>query len=441
MSPHNPITHGPLDRAILRLAVPEIASQLLRWAFLTADTYFVGHSEGPQLAALSSASFVYWALQALGILLSIGVTALVARRWGENDHEKAKEVASQGVLWVLPYGLLCSLLLWVGAGPLLSLIAASPESAKGGATFLYIIGLGAPLMYLGYVVDAVFKGSGDTRTPLVLLTISVLLNIVLDAILILGFSLGIAGAAIATASSQAFAALAGLFLLRRRGRVELRGVRFSVQTFLQICKIGSPLALSSLLFSSIYIAIAALLKPFGDAAQAGLAIGHRVESLNYLVAVGFGSAATTLVGQCLGARDPVRASRAAWRCVLYASSVALFSTVVMFLLPSTLSDIFSDDPKVIEAGALYVLLISISQLGTALEIVTEGGFGGAGDTIPPMAINILFTAARIPLGALFAYSLLWGYEGIYWAITWTGLARGIVMAVWFARGKWKTRVV
>ena len=440
---HNPVTQGPLDQAIFRLVIPEIGSQLLRWAFVTADAYFIGQLGGPQLSALSSASFFYWGLQALGLLLSIGVTAMVARRWGEGDHAGAKEAASQGVRWVLPYGLLCMLLTWIIAGPIMSHVAASPESAQGAVSFLWVVGLGTPFMFLGFVVDAAFKGSGDPRTPLLLLGIAAVANIVFDPILIFWLDLSLQGAAIATMGSQGLAALVGLFILYKRGRVSLdfRLASFDVSILLRLCRIGLPLALSSLLFSFIYIVISWLLRPFGDAAQAGLAVGHRIESLAYMISVAIGSATTTLVGQSLGANDQQRAWDAAWRCVRYAVLFSIFASVAMALFATQLADIFTNDEAVIIAGASYIFLTAFSEVGVAIEIVLEGGFGGAGDTVPPMVISMLYTAARIPLGWWFANGLGLGFEGVYIAITGTALLRGLTMAAWFYRGKWLHRTV
>lgn len=427
----NFITEGVLGRAILRLAAPEVASQLLRWAFVTADTYFVGRLGGPELAALSAASFAYWGLQALGLLLSIGVSSLVARHTGAKDPHAAQQSATQGALWALPYGVMIGALTVTLSHQFVHL-APSPEAAAGAQAFLQIIALGLPLLYLGYVGDAAFRASGDPKTPLLLLGCASLVNLALDPILIFSLGMGIRGAALATIGSQAVAAVVGAVLLWRRGLLG-GALRPSVRHFAQICRIGAPIALSSLLFSLIYLVLTGILAPYGDAAVAGLAVGHRIEALPYLVAVGLGSAATTLVGQNLGAKRPDRARQAAWRCAGYASAVALLCAAVMFLLPGPLARLLAaDDPAVIEAGALYVKLIALSQLGMALEIVIEGAFSGAGDTIPPMALSILFTAARIPLGMYLAASGL-GYEGVYWALTVTGLLRGLSIAAFFYR--------
>jgi putative MATE family efflux protein len=427
-----------VGRAIWRLAAPEVATQILRWAFVTADTYFVGQLGGAELAGFSAATFAYWGLQALGLLLSVGVAALVARHTGAQEPHEARRAATQGALWALPYGLVFGLVTWgVGAG--LGAVAPSPEAAEAGRSFLVIIAAGLPLMFLGYACDAAFRGSGDPKTPLLLLGGAAALNLALDPVLIFTLGLGIRGAAIATAGSQALAALAGAYLLWRRGLLGLR-TRLDPRAFWRVCRVGAPIALSALFFSFIYLALARILAPFGDAPMAGLAIGHRIEALPYLVAVGLAGAATTMVGQNLGAKRPDRASRAAWLCAGYACAIASVAAVIMIARAESLAAGLADDPAVAEAGAMYARVIAFSQLGVALEVVLEGAFGGAGDTLPPMLISGGFTALRIPLGALLATTSM-GYAGVYWAISLTGLVRGLCIAGWFARGRWKTRTI
>ena len=437
-SARDAITEGALGRAIWRLAAPEVATQILRWAFVTADTYFVGRLGGAELAGFSAATFAYWGLQALGLLLSVGVAALVARHTGAREPREANRAATQGALWALPYGVVFGVLTWWLSGHL-GAFAPSPEAAEAGRRFLVIIAAGLPLLFLGYACDAAFRGSGDPKTPLLLLGGAALLNLALDPVLIFTLGLGIRGAAIATAGSQALAALAGAYLLWRRGMLRL-SARLEPRVFWRVCRVGAPIAFSALLFSLIYLILARLLAPFGDAAMAGLAIGHRIEALPYLVAVGLAGAAATMVGQNLGAKRPDRAARAAWLCAGYSAGISLFAALGMFFSADALAAALAGDPAVAEAGAMYARVIALSLLGTALEVVLEGAFGGAGNTLPPMIISGGFTALRIPLGALLAGSGF-GYAGVYWAISLTGLARGLTIAGWFARGRWKTRSV
>lgn len=434
------LTRGPLPRAILYLAAPEVVCQLFRWAFVTADTYFVGKLGGTQLAALSGASFAYWALQAFGYLLSTGVVALVARRTGEENEAEARASATQGILWALPYGVGAGLLFLLLADPLLHLVSSSPEAAREGAAYLQILAAGAPVFFAGYGMEAAFRGIGDPITPLLLLGLAVLLNLLLDPLFIFAMGMGVKGAAWATLGSQALGTLLGIFFLWRRG-LFLPSLRLDSSYFWRVCRIGAPLSASLLLFSVIYLVLAWIIAPYGDAALAGLTIGHRVESLPYLISVGLGGAATTLVGQALGAGEISRAQRAAWRCTSYALVVALLAAALMVLFPEDLARLFNQEGPVVLAGTLYLQLIALSQAGTALEVVLEGAFSGAGDTLPPMVISTTLTAARIPLGAGLAIWAGLEYVGVYWAITLTGLVRGLLMAAWFARGRWKQKRV
>jgi putative MATE family efflux protein len=202
----------------------------------------------------------------------------------------------------------------VALDALFAVMRTPPEVTTLGAAYLRTYLLGAPLIYGFFAVDAGFRASGDTRTPFLILLVSVAVTLVLDPLLIMGAGglprMGIAGAAVATVATRGGAFLIGLVLLARRGLLTFGLPRRS--TIVTVCRVGLPTALTGVLFSAIYVVLTRTTTRFGTPALAALGVGHRIESWFYMIGVGFGAAAAAIVGQNLGAGRPDRAARAGW---------------------------------------------------------------------------------------------------------------------------------
>jgi Na+-driven multidrug efflux pump len=174
---------------------------------------------------------------------------------------------------------------------------------------------------------------------------------------------------------------------------------------------------------------------------AALGIGNRIESVNYLISFGFSTAVATLVGQNLGAQNPERASQLAHKTVVLITAITGVTTAAFLLFPGSIMRIFVTDPAVLAAGKHYVRILALSQILMGWEIVIEGAFSGAGNTLPPMLVAIPGAVARIPIAWALAIALGWGIDGIWWTITLTTVAKGISLYIWFSLGRWKKRVV
>jgi Na+-driven multidrug efflux pump len=243
----------------------------------------------------------------------------------------------------------------------------------------------------------------------------------------------VSGAALATVTSWLVASARGWVLLDRMG------IRPAVFAFLRppfeetwrALKVGLPLGAEGALFSLIYILLTRVITTFGTPAVAALGIGHKLEVLNYFVCAGMGAAATTLVGQSLGAGETRRAVRSAWRALFLTCLPVGAVTVLLVAFPGVAIGVFSTDPAVIAAGTTYVLLVGMTQLFMAAEVVILGAFAGAQWTAVPAAIEIGFTAIRVPL-AMWLVARGWGVESVWFAIASTTVIKGSILATLFA---------
>jgi len=429
---------GDLSRAVRRIALPAVASNVLMTLFASVDTYWVGTRVGSAgLAAVSTSIFWIWMIVALAEMVGVGLTAVAARRYGERRREEAARIVGEAVLLAVGLGAVTALVGLQVIDWLFAVMHTPPEVTALGRAYLGTYLLGAPLLYGFFAVDAGFRAAGDTRTPFVLLAASVAVTFVLDPVLILGLwgapRLGIAGAAVATVGTRCAVFVMGLALLHRRRLVRFGRPRLA--PLLAVCRVGLPTALTGSFFSVIYVLLTRTTTRFGTPALAALGLGHRVESWLYMVAVGFGAAAAAVVGQNLGAGQVERARRAGWISVGYAMIPASVVFALMLLVPAPLAGLFTDDPAVVAETARYLRIASVAQLVLCLEVVLEGALGGAGDTVPPMLASTTLTALRLPLAAWSAAQ--WGVTGIWWTITLTAVARGLAMALLWRRGGWR----
>jgi putative MATE family efflux protein len=305
-----------------------------------------------------------------------------------------------------------------------------------GLKYMWVVFAGMPLYFLFVWMSAAFRAVGDGQTPLRLLALAAVVNLVVDPILIFGLgpvpALGVAGAALATVASWLVASAWGWALLGRLG------IRPRVFAFLRpplgetwrALKVGLPLGLEGALFSLIYILLTRVITDFGTPAVAALGIGHKLEVLNYFVCAGMGAAATTLVGQNLGAGESRRAVRSAWRALFLTCLPVGVVTALLVAFPEVAIGVFSSDAEVIATGSIYGLLVGMTQLFMAAEVVMLGAFAGVQWTAWPAVIVIGLTAVRVPL-AMWLVARGWGVEAVWFAIASTTVIKGVLLAALF----------
>lgn len=427
---------GSIDRAILHLGVPGATAALLQAGFLIVDTFWLGRVGPVAIAAASTAGFVMWLAQTLGEGLASGSGSVLAQEVGRDDAAAAGRATAAGMGLAAVGSVLTAAVGLALARPCFEFMGTAPDVTEAGLGYMRIILVGMPAYFVFAWISAAFRAVGDAQTALKMLAVAAAVNVAVDPLLIFGVgplpALGVAGAASATVVAWIAGAAWGW------SRLGLLGVRPRLGDVLQALaeagralRIGLPLGLEGALFSLIYIFLTRITTGFGTGAVAALGIGHKLEVLNYFVCAGMAGAATTLVGQNRGAGDPRRARRAGWRTLFVTCLPVGAVTAVLVAFPETAVAVFSPDPAVIAAGATYVLLVGMTQLFMAAEVVLMGAFAGAEWTGVPAAVEITFTAARIPL-AWWLVQQGWGVEAVWAAIAATTVVKGTLLAILFA---------
>lgn len=431
------LTEGPLLKSVLRVGIPASAFQLLIFANNVIDFLWVKALGDEAASGLTAGWTMFWMAASLGQIFSTGVTAVVARRVGEQRPEAAVHAATHGVKGAILSALVVGVAGWLAIPHLVAGNRMSALASQYSLDYLLTLCAGTPLLFLLYAFEGVFKGRGDMRRPFRALLAAVMINIALDPILIHVAGLEVFGAALATVIAFGVTGLLlGGAAVRRRW-LRWDGLSVDVPLVGRVLRIGTPISMHGIVFSAVYMFIVREVnRAGGDAATAALGLGLRIEGFAYMTSVGFASAAAAVVGQSLGAQKPVRAHLGAWTAVRVGVWLAGGWGLLCFLLPEAWIAYLAPGTEATKYAVLYFEITAASYAFTAVEIVLEGAFSGAGDTRPALFLAIPLTVARIPIAILAARTLGWGVAGVFWALTWTSVVRGLLFAFWFARGRW-----
>lgn len=445
----NAILSLSIKRAILKIAGPAMGSMLFIQAFNLIDIWWVSKLGADALAGISAASFMVWMLHALAMLAGTGITALVARYIGSKRPGHASYCVGQGLLLTFFLSLLLSGVGLLSQQFIFQKMGLSGMTCSYAHDYMSVIFYGLSAIFLALGIDSAFRGTGNTRTPLKVIVAGLTLNMILDPLLMFGYGpfpeLQAAGAAWATIIAHLFIAVI-LILLFSKHKVHI-SIHWNVSSWVhtrmmrRIMRIGYPIAFNGVMFCLSYMVLTRVITDFGNTPLAALGLGHRIEGLSYNTAVGFSFAAATLVGQNLGARRPKTAEKSAWLCILYISLILGSLSIIFYVWGDHLIALFINDPAVIKEGAEYLKIIAIFEIFLGFEVVLEGAFSGAGNSLPPMLICVPLTWLRIPLALLCSGPLGWGSLGIWWSISLTTGLKGIILGLWFKLGRWKQKSI
>jgi putative MATE family efflux protein len=433
----------PIPRALLRLALPVLASQFLRLGYQWVDALWVRGLGVQATSAVTTSLFVMWSIYSLNDIFTIGITAYVSQLLGAGERDRAGVAAYKGLLASAMLGLIGTALGVFAAPQIFAIMNPDPRAVESGAAYLAVVLGGAPFVLVALTCEGIMRASGDTRTPLLIDLCAITLNAALAPFLIYGWGpfpkLGVAGAAWASVFAQA-TMVAGFLLVAARGHRAFPLARRAPGPPVRIAgmaRVGVPAALIGVLFSVVYVAFARSASRFGTASMAVVGIANRIEALQFITSVAIGTAGAALVGQNLGARQPERAARVIRTGVAWNLWISGTLSALLFAWPQHFLALFSRDADVLRAGVPYIRILTICLVVNGMEIVTVESVMGSGHTRALSWIFGVFSLARIPLAFWVPDVTGLGVVGIAWVITATCLVRGLIIVAWAARGTWK----
>jgi len=442
-------TKIPLRRAVFLLAVPMVLELVLESTFAVVDIYFVGRLGASAVATVGLTESYLFLLYSVAMGLSMAVTAVVARRVGEHRQEAAAISAVQAIWLALLVSLPFAIIGIVWAQDLLRIMGADAWTLEHGYRYMqWALGGNAVIMLL-FVINAIFRGAGDASSAMRVLWFANALNIVLDPLLIFGWgpvpALGIEGAAIASTLGRGAGVLMQLWILFRGGkhlRVMASHLAWEGATLLNIVRTSLGGVGQMIVAMTSWIFLMRILASVGSEAVAGATIAMRIMMFTMMPAWGMSNAAATLVGQNLGASEPDRAEASVWRIGWYNMAYLVLVSAAFFLFPAQLVGFFSPDPAVVAIGAEWLRILSYSFFVYGWWMVAVQAFNGAGDTVTPTKINLVFFwLIQIPLSWWLALHLGWQQSGVFWGVLVSETLVGVFTLWLFSRGRWKTAQV
>lgn len=435
-----------LKKAIFLLAVPMILELVMESTFAVVDIYFVGKLGASAVATVGLTETYLFLLYSVGMGLSMAVTAVIARRIGEKRSEDAGNAAVQSMILAL----LSSVPFAVGgifySRELLDLMGADQWAMTHGYRYTqWMLGGNAVIMFL-FVINAIFRGAGDAAIAMRILFISNGINIILDPILIFGYgpfpAMGIEGAAIATTIGRGTGVLVQFWVLLKGGKhiqVKFSQLYWNAKSMLTIFRTSLGGVGQMIIAMTAWIFLMRILADISSEAVAGATIALRIMMFTMMPAFGLSNAATTLVGQNLGANFPDRAESSIWKIGFYNMIFLISVSFIYYFYNEALVRVFTQDPSVVAIGSEWLRILSYSYFVYGWWMVTTQAFNGAGDTKTPTRINLVFFwLIQIPLAYLLAIHLNWEHSGVFWAVFISETSVGIFTLWLFTRGKWKT---
>ncbi|MFQ5838197.1 MAG: MATE family efflux transporter [Thermoplasmata archaeon] len=434
-----------LRRTIFHLAWPVILANFLQTFTTTVDIFMVGRLGPIAVAALGLGSQILFLAFSSVIALSAGTVAVVARHIGAGEPEVSghalKESLLIGVLLSIPVTLL-------GMGfsePILRIFRPEEAVVEAGSIYVGTVFLGMPFLFLSFLSAAALRGAGDTKTPLYVGGVVNVVNFVVNYTLIFGNfgfpALGVQGAAVGTATSYAVGFLLYLNLFiggRRVLRLRAPGKLLDGEMIRRILRIGYPAALEQVVLQIGFTVWIFFIVGFGTSALAAHQIGARIQFLIFLPGLGYAMAATTLVGQNLGANDPLQAERSGREAVKLAVLTTGALSVITFVLAEHLARLFIEDEGVVTLAATWIRLYSIGIPAFGLFFTTGGALRGAGDTKWPLYTSATgLLAIRLPLSYVLGYLTPLALIGVWISMVVEYYVRSVVITLRFRSGAWK----
>jgi putative MATE family efflux protein len=431
------LTEGNILKELIILALPIMGTSLIQMAYNLTDMIWVGVLGSRAVTAIGTAGFFTWFAFAFISIPQIGAAVGVAQSVGRRDADETKSYIRHTIQMNVVFALLYGTTIMAFRKQLIGFFNIKGEDIVSmSASYLLIVSIGMIFFFLPPVLTAIFNGHGDSRTPFLINTIGLIVNIILDPLLILGIGpfprLEVAGAAVATIFAQFVVTMVYIFIIRKKTDF-FTGLNFLQKPdwnhIVRIIKFGLPVALQSGAFTFIAMIIARILSRWGATTIAVQSVGSQIESISWMTAGGFQTALGAFVGQNFGAKKWDRIYKGYFTAIGIISVIGVITSCLLIFFPEPIFSIFIREENVLKEGIVYLRILGVCQLFMCLEITTSGAFNGLGRTVPPSIVGIILNTMRIP-GALLLSSAF-GLTGVWWSISLSSILKGLILTSWF----------
>jgi len=442
-------TEGRISRAILLLAIPAVLEMIMESIFVIVDIFFVSRLGADAVATVGLTESVLTIIYAISLGLGTATTSLVSRRIGEKNPDAASKAAFQAIVTGIFVSLIIGIPGFFLSEKLLEVMGASSQIVEKMSGYTRIMISGNIVIMLLFIINAIFRSAGDAAVAMKVLWIGNIINIILDPCLIFGIGpfpeMGVAGAATATTIGRGTAVLVQFYLLffgKKRIQLSIKHLSVDFSVILKLLRLSFGSIGQNLISTTSWVALVRIISSFGSEVVAGYTIAIRIIGFTILPSWGISNAASTLVGQNLGAKKPERAERSVW--VTGWVNMILLGVIgaILVLFPQPFIGFFIEDKAVFDSGVEGLRIISLGFIAYGLGMVLVNSFNGAGDTTTPLKINIFaFWMVEIPLAWVLAFKADMRENGVFISIVVAESLMTLIAWLVFRRGKWKLKEV
>jgi putative MATE family efflux protein len=440
------LLEGPIGPALLRLAIPIILGNVLQTGYQLTDAFWVGRLGAAAVAAVSVSFPVMFLVIALGAGLAIAGATLSAQYMGAGRQDMVNHVAAQTMMMVALTSIVFGAAGYVLAPHLLALLGVAADVHEGALGFMRVSFIGVIFVFMYAMFQALMRGVGETRVPLLIVLGTVLLNFILDPLFIFGWgplpAQGVMGAALATLATQALATVLGLAVfLRGRHGIQLRwsGFRPDFAYIRRAFFLGVPGSIELATRGLGPMLMSFLVASFGTVTLAAYGVGSNILQFVTIPAMGLSMAVSTLVSQNIGAGNVDRAARVTMLGTVSGLVVlTLIGAAAYAFAPSLVAFFIPGDSQVIDEGVRFIRVMCLAWGGVGVQLCIVSAFRASGNMLVAMAIALVGQFLfQFPLAYILSKHTSLGAEGLWLSFPITSIAVAIVSVCWFAQGGWK----
>ena len=442
MSRENDFTRGKILSPLIRFMVPVFLAMLLQAMYGAVDLLIVGKfAQSVDVSAVSTGSQIMMTITNLVTSFAMGTTILLGQRIGEGRGREGGRVIGSSICLFAVIAVSFTLLIPVLCRPLSALMNAPAEAFDETAAYIRICGFGSLFIIAYNLIGSIFRGIGDSKTPLMTVLIACVTNIIGDYLLVAVFHMGTSGAAAATVLAQAFSVVVSLLVLKRKGlpfQFDRNDLRFDGGIIRKVAGLGIPIALQDLLVGISFLVLLAIVNGLGLVASAGMGVAEKVCGFIMLIPAAFMQAMAAFVAQNIGAGQYRRARKALEYAIAVSTALAVVMFAMTFWKGDLLSGIFANDVEVILASADYLKAYAIDCLLTCFLFCFIGFFNGLGMTRFVMVQGIIGAfLVRIPVAFLMSRQIPVSMFHVGLATPCSTVLQVLLCLIWFRRANRK----
>ena len=440
------LTKGSPTKVLLAFTIPLLLGNLFQQFYNIADSVVVGQFVNENaLGAVGSSFPILFLSIAISVGMGTGCSVVISQYFGAQRIKDVKSAVNTSIIAFLILGAVVAILGQFIIDPLLALLKSPPEIIQYSKDYLSWIFLGSIFTFLYNVCNSIFTALGDSKTPMFMLIIAAIINVVLDLVFVINFNMEVVGVAVATVIAQAVAALVSYYLLRKRLSTmytDEEPKKFDFQLLKKMIHIAIPSTIQQSMISVGMLAVQGLINSYGNVVVAGFTAAQKIDSIAMMPMMNVSNAVSTFTAQNIGANETKRIKEGYWGALRLSFITCVVISIVIFLSGDFLIGLFVDSTAnsgVCAVCTEYLKTVSIFYFLMSLMFVTNGVLRGSGDMNAFLISSMLNLASRIA----FAYMLnpVLQYSAIYWAIPIGWTIGTIVSIIRYRTGKWQTKAV